>query len=78
MGFNDKWIKLMMSCVSTVSYSILVNGNPDTKFMPSRGLKQGDSLSPYLFLMCVEDLSALINQSKRRGETQDLAEVEQG
>ena len=46
MGFDARWIALIMECISTVSYSILINGEPSDVFHPSRGLRQGDLLSP--------------------------------
>ncbi|XP_062175976.1 uncharacterized protein LOC133881026 [Alnus glutinosa] len=49
-----------MRCVSTVTYAVLVNGSPCGKIVPSRGLRQGDPLSPYLFLLVVEGLSAML------------------
>jgi hypothetical protein len=41
LGFEEKWITLIMICVKSVSYSVLVNGVPYGKIQPSRGLRQG-------------------------------------
>lgn len=56
-----------MSCVTTVTSSILWNGEALEEFMPGRGLRQGDLLSPYLFVLCMERLSAMINLSTDEG-----------
>lgn len=61
-NFNEELIALIMSCVTTVEASILWNGEPLNPFRPLRGLRQGDPLSPYLFVLCMERLSAKINQ----------------
>ena len=65
MGFERRWINLMMMCVRTTSYSVLLNGEPKGYIKPSQGIRQRDPLSPYLFLLCVEGLSALLRKAER-------------
>lgn len=67
LGFAEPWITLVMKCVTTVTYSILVNGVPAETIIPSRGIQQGDPLSPYLFLLCAECLSSLITNAEMNG-----------
>ena len=62
MGFQERWISLSMMCVKSVSFSVLNNGEPKGRIIPTRGLWQGDPISPYLFLLCAEGLSALLRR----------------
>ena len=57
-----------MVCVKTVTYSILVNGEPKGLIHPSRGLRQGDPHSPFMFLLCTEGLHGLINKAASNGD----------
>ena len=66
-GFHEKWTSLIHDCISTVTYSILCNGEKRGLVKPSRGLRQGDPLSPYLFLICGEGLSRLLMYAQRVG-----------
>lgn len=60
-NFPPDLIQLIMSCVSTVSTSILFNGGVLDPFLPSRGIRQGDPISPYLFTLCMEVLGRIID-----------------
>ena len=60
IGLPEQWVNLAMETMRTTSYSTLINGEAKRFITPSRGIKQGDLLSPYLFLLCVEGLSSLI------------------
>lgn len=53
---------MIYACVSTVSRSVLLNGSPGEIFYPTRDLRQGDPLSPYLFIICMEAFSRLIKE----------------
>ena len=58
LGFHEKWIGWVMKCITTVTYSVLINGEAHGR--------QGDSLSSYLFLLCMEAFSALISDASSR------------
>ncbi|GAU46743.1 hypothetical protein TSUD_286030 [Trifolium subterraneum] len=68
MGFSDVWIRWVMMCVSSVNYSVLMNSDRVGPISPGRGLRQGDPLSPYLFILVTECLTALIHQVVGRGD----------
>jgi hypothetical protein len=68
MGFSDRWVQWMMLCVSSVNYSALVKFEKVGPIHPDRGLRQGDPLSPYLFILVAEGLTSLINKAVASGD----------
>lgn len=64
MGFAKKWITWMMWCIRSVQYKVLLNGQPKGHIIPNRGLRQGDPLSPYLFILCMEALIANVRKAE--------------
>ena len=66
MGFPSMWPDLIWRCISTTSFSVLLNGIPCKSFKPTRGLRQGHPLSPYLFILCVEVFSGLLISAQNR------------
>lgn len=67
MGFHEKCISLIMMFVTTMSYSVLINNKPKGTIIPSRGIRQGDPISPYLFLLCAEGLSVMFRMEESEG-----------
>ena len=77
MGFHVTWIERVMSCISTgkgiLCHHILVNGKAYGMIHPSRGIRQGDPLSPYLFLLCAKGFTALLDQVESEGRIKGVS-----
>lgn len=72
LGFDQRWINLVMAYVHSVRYNVRFNSEETETFSPTRGLRQGDPLSPYLFLMIAESLSCMISKDEERGELEGV------
>ncbi|GKV29207.1 hypothetical protein SLEP1_g38153 [Rubroshorea leprosula] len=66
-GFGTKWRGWIMECLSTARISVLINGSPTKEFEVGKGLRQGDPLSPFLFLMIAEGLQGLVQRAVKEG-----------
>ncbi|XP_058751966.1 uncharacterized mitochondrial protein AtMg01250-like [Vicia villosa] len=73
MGFGEKWKRWMELLVFSSNMSVLVNGSPTKEFKVSKGLRQGDPLSPFLFVLVVEGLTGLVKNSMLSGDFQGFA-----
>lgn len=60
MGFNERWVLLIQTCITNVSYQVVHHKHEIGPIIPSCGLRQGDPLSPFLFIICTQGISALI------------------
>lgn len=67
LGFDHRWVRWIMACVTSVRYTVKINGARSDSFAPSRGLRQGDPVSPFLFLFVADGLVALLK--KEVGDT---------
>jgi hypothetical protein len=72
MGFARRGVDMIMACVSSVNYNVRFNSMEIEVFMLSRGLRQGDPLSPYLFLLLAEGLSRMLKDVESRGELEGV------
>lgn len=64
MGFGENWIRWIRFSITTVKYSELVNREPLGFFSPQRGIRQGDPLSPFLFILATEGLSKMMEKAR--------------
>ncbi|KAG7547885.1 Reverse transcriptase domain [Arabidopsis suecica] len=72
LGCHEQWVNWIMQCIITVSYSFLLNGNAKGLVIPERGIRQGDPLSPYIFILCGEVLSGLCNKAQQSSKLEGI------
>ena len=73
LGFTEGWISRVTGCVTTPTFSVLINGKPYGHIQPSRGIRQGDPLSSYLFLLCAEGFTSLLARVELEGRIHGVA-----
>ena len=73
LGFPEVWIKRVMGCVTSPSFSICIKGKSYGHIIPSRRLRQGDPLSPYLFLLCAEGFTTLLAKAELEGRIHGIS-----
>jgi len=66
-GFDQNWIRWVTTLVTMTSFSILLNGAPSRTFTPSKGLREGNPLSPFLFILVMEGLGRVIKIANAEG-----------
>lgn len=72
IGFPPKITSTIMKCINNVNFSILLNGLPTDKIIPTREIRQGIPISPYLFILCANVLSNLINKAQLSKELSSI------
>ncbi|XP_060211956.1 uncharacterized protein LOC132639530 [Lycium barbarum] len=78
MDLHENFVTWMMKCVTIPTYRFKINGDIAGEVKPTRGLRQGDPLSPYLILLCAEGLSRILNQAEVLGDIQSLRLIRGG
>lgn len=66
-GFNEVWCNRIMGLITSVSYSFVHNGSVFGDVVPQRGVRQGDPISPYVYILCAEGLSSIIRRNEDVG-----------
>ncbi|KAK5846193.1 hypothetical protein PVK06_002467 [Gossypium arboreum] len=72
MGYAEAWVTKIMSCVHSVRYMVKCNLTLSNTIVPGRGLRQGDPLSPYLFLFCMEAFSKMLIQAQNNNKIKGI------
>uniref|UniRef100_A0A453D719 Reverse transcriptase domain-containing protein n=1 Tax=Aegilops tauschii subsp. strangulata TaxID=200361 RepID=A0A453D719_AEGTS len=72
-GLHGHFINLIHACISSPTFSVLINGQPSQKFKSSRGIRQGCPMSPYLFVLAINELSIMLNEALRANHLQGIS-----
>ena len=63
-GFGERWRKWMKGCLSSSNFSIMIHGRPKGNFNASGGIRQGDPLSPFIFVLVADVLNRLVEKAR--------------
>ena len=72
LGFDSEWINWMHECWWNPSFELLINGERSQHFSSTSGIRQGDPLSPYIFLLAMQVLSSILKKAEQIGEIDPL------
>lgn len=75
-GFLFQWINFIYQCISTTKISVLINGTPEGFFETSRGIRQGDPLSPFLYIIMAKAFGRALNQAHIEGKINGIIVTE--
>lgn len=78
IGLSEHWTSIIMKCVETSKLTIMWNGEKLENIIPERGIRQGDSISPYIFVICMERLSHLIKNKVTQGKWKGIKMARKG
>jgi hypothetical protein len=72
LGFTDRFIQLVYTCISSTTMAIIINGEPGPEFNPGRGIRQGCPLSPYLFIIAINELALCLQHNSDTNNIQGI------
>lgn len=72
LGFTSRWVQLISKCIRSIFIWFFFYSELIEPIFSSRGLRQGDPLSPYFVILCAKGLSALLRDSKKKGLLRDI------
>lgn len=78
LGFDQRWVNLIMMCITTPTFSVKIDSQACGMFNSTRGVRQGDPLSPYLFILCAEGLTHRLKKAESEGEIKGIVACRRG
>src|ERR1044071_5434595 len=72
-GLHGNFVNLIHACISSPTFSVIINGQPTERFKSKRGIRQGCPLSPYLFVLAINELSIGLNEALQSNHLQGIS-----